>query len=58
MTEVFRVFSPSRGRTVLATTNHGKAEGRAHALNRGTTTGGGVPDWTVQHANPEWEADQ
>ena len=55
MTAVYRVHSPSRHRTVLATTQRDHAQGRAHALNQAATTDGGLADWTVQHAAlPGW----
>ncbi|MFI8590129.1 hypothetical protein [Dietzia maris] len=54
MTNVYRVHSPSRRRTVLATTRRHHAQGRAHALNQSAVTDGGLADWTVQHAYPTW----
>ena len=55
MSDVYRVHSPSRRRTVLATTQRDNAMGRAHALNQAAATDGGLADWTVQHAAlPNW----
>lgn len=55
MTAVYRVHSPSRRRTVLATTRGDHAQGRAHALNQAAHTNDTPADWVVQHANPTWE---
>jgi hypothetical protein len=41
VSDVYRVHSPSRRRTVLATTQRDNAVGRAHALNQAAATDGG-----------------
>lgn len=58
MSDVYRVHSPSRRRTALATIQRDHAQGRAHALNQAAATDGGSADWIVQHATSEWEGDQ
>jgi hypothetical protein len=55
VSDVYRVHSPSRRRSALATTQKDHAVGRAHALNQAAATDGGLADWTVQHAAvPSW----